>query len=546
MEFFAGWSGVRRCVRRFLGEGRAGATALTAAVVTVMAVGATALIIDHVWVVDQRDTLKGGANAAGVAATLEMRRILANDPAISDDDLKAALQPVGRRYVVLNLQHLSGDRYDRALETLVVEVQPDRSQGTVNVTAQADLGGFLLASRLALLSGVKQLEFIATESRTESVTNPVEVVLAIDVSGSMARDLDGSWRRNSSNSRMNIVKQAASELVAILNPNETNRVAVGVVPWHFVVRLDEVMREDWERKGWAAYPRSRHYAATYDCRPEPGCRSMAADQNLPAQGGSKWNGCLDEHRVSAAGHADFVPTADSLDPPSDTAFALAFYPASYGIGYQCMSSPLPSNYELQSCYTAKSAPDGKTQFPRPAQYGCDEDSPSVLPLSSERERIDAAIKGLSPIGPKTHSALGVLWGQRLLSHSWKGVWGGDVHPVDEGAKGNAAVRKVIVLLTDGEDTQCRETGDPACTRGGGVERTDACSLAKRHGTEIFVIAAMEPEEVSRGLAETLRACSSEADNPEGSYVFLDNVDAETLKAAFADVANQLVTVRRVH
>ena len=511
-----------------------------------MTVGGAALVIDHVWVVGQRDTLKAASNAAGIAATLQMKRVVADDPGISDDDLTAALQPAARRYVVANLSHLSGERYERALDTLVVEVQPDRTRSTVDVTAQADLGGFLFASRLPLLSEVKQIEFVATESRTESVTNPVEVVLAIDVSGSMARRLDGSWRRNSPDSRMNIVKQAASELVAILNPNETNRVAIGVVPWHFVVRLDQDMREDWERKGWAAYPQSRHYPATYDCRPEPDCRSMAADQDLPARGGSSWNGCLDEHRLSAAGHADFVPTADSLDLPSDTAFALAFYPASYGIAYQCLSFPLPSDYQLQNCYTERSVPDGYIQAPRPAQYGCDEDSPSVLPLSSDRERIDAAIEGLSPIGPKTHSALGVLWGQRLLSHSWTGVWGGDVHPVDADAEGNAEVRKAIVLLTDGEDTQCRETGDPACTRGGGVERTHACSLAKRHGTEVFVIAAMAPDEVSRGLAETLRACSSEADNPEGSYVFLDNVDSETLKAAFADIANQLVTVRRVY
>ena len=80
----------------------------------------------------------------------------------------------------------------------------------------------------------------------------------------------------------------------------------------------------------------------------------------------------------------------------------------------------------------------------------------------------------------------------------------------------------------------------------GVPRTEACSLSKDRGTEIFVIAAMPPDEISGELASTLRECSSEADNPEGTYVFLNNVTPESLEAAFADIANQLVTVRRIY
>ena len=44
-------------------------------------------------------------------------------------------------------------------------------------------------------------------------------------------------------SRMQIVKEAASKLVAILDPKADNRVAVGVVPWHINVRLSETARQ---------------------------------------------------------------------------------------------------------------------------------------------------------------------------------------------------------------------------------------------------------------------------------------------------------------
>ena len=128
----------------FLRDTRAGATAIAAVAVTIMTIGGVALITDYLWLVDQRDTLKAASNSAAIAAALRMRRELANDSSITDDDLKAALRPVARRYVLLNLGHFSADRYTRAVNTLVVEVLPDRGQGTVDVNAQADLGGFLL------------------------------------------------------------------------------------------------------------------------------------------------------------------------------------------------------------------------------------------------------------------------------------------------------------------------------------------------------------------------------------------------------------------
>ena len=62
---------------RFLRNTRGGATAITAVAVTIMSVAGAALVTDHLWLVDQRDTLKAAADAAGVAATLELNRQLA-------------------------------------------------------------------------------------------------------------------------------------------------------------------------------------------------------------------------------------------------------------------------------------------------------------------------------------------------------------------------------------------------------------------------------------------------------------------------------------
>ena len=536
---------MKATVRRFLRDTCAGATAIAAVAVTVMAVGAAALLVDHIWLVDQRNVLKSATDAAAVAATLEMNRQLDLDPGISDGDLEPRLKAVARRYVTLNFQHLPADRLATAVSTLKVDVTPRRSQRAVDVEATADLGGTLLSRSLALLGNYKGPESgMRTESRAENVNNPVEVVLAIDVSESMGANLNGRPSTGDSR-RIEIVKRAATDLVDILEPDDENRIAIGIVPWHTQIRLDAAARDAWERNGWARYPLSRHYGASYYCRGGTGsCTPPEADHDLPPSAPEAWLGCLDEHRLTGLGrHASLPSSGDLSAPPGGSPFAQAFFAASYGYAYECLAGPPPDDYSSQICHDGP--PDASlNQGVMSRQYGCAADHPVVLPLSSDRAEIVGAIDALEPVGLRTYSALGVLWAHRLLEHSWTDVWGGDLHPVDPDA--DDAARKVIVLLTDGEDSHCGFGNESCADSPLGIDRSDACSLAKAAGNEIFVVAAMRPNRVSGALGASLRACSSESENPDGTYAFLDNATPENLEAAFADIANQLITVRRVY
>ena len=161
-------------IRDFLRDTRAAATALVSAAIAVMTVGATALIIDHVWLVDQRDMLKSASDAGAVAATLEMSRQLAENPRIDDEALEAALETVVRRYIILNFQQLSEDRFVRAVESLVVKVVLNRALGTVAVSAEADLGGTLFSRRMPLLGNYSGPPVMRTASKTERTKVPVE------------------------------------------------------------------------------------------------------------------------------------------------------------------------------------------------------------------------------------------------------------------------------------------------------------------------------------------------------------------------------------
>ena len=515
----------------FWSDTRAGATAIVAVAVTVMTVGAAALITDHVAVVDQRDTLKAASSSAAIAATQAMHRVLEDDREINDEDLKAVLVQVVQDYVAINLRHLPKDRYERAIKTLVVDVQPNRGQGTVGVSATADLGGFLFAGRLPLLGGVKPIETVSVMSRVEGTTNPVEVVLAIDISGSMSRDLEG---KHAGQSRMSIVKKAARQLVDILNPTGENQVAVGVVPWTFKVRLNQATAQKWRVNNWARYPTERTYPVPYTCN---ACTITASVDTLPAAPPSAWLGCFDGHRMdSGTATLPAISVRGLFEPPSTTPFAQSYFQPIHGGSYRCQTtSELPSGAS-HTCWEP---------HPQLAQEGC-RATRTIFPLSSNRPDIESAIDFLSPGGGFTYSALGILWGQRLLLHLWQPVWGGTVHPMDPEAESNEGLRKVIVLLTDGQDSYCGFRNEACEGTPHAISRTDACAQAKAAGTEIFVIAAMHPDKVSGDLASTLRKCSSESDHPEGTYVFLNNSTPERLSAAFSNIAGQLKGVRRAY
>ena len=530
-------------LRDFVHATRAGATAITAAVVTLMTVAGSAFVIDHNWLVDQRDTLKNGSDAGSVAATKHMSRLLTDRPQIGDAELKAALDEVVRRYVVLNLQHLSEERRDLAMATLVVDVTPDRSTRTVDTFVQADLGGTLLATHLPMLSGSETANVVTVvRALVEQTRISAEVVLAIDMSSSMSLGVDGSRSVPESSSRMGVVKRAARELVDVLDPSPSHRIAVGLAPWSYSVRLDADMQTRWASNGWVRYPTSRHYPVPYGV--SYGMSSPAGiTQTLASTPPGTWRGCLDEHRVVRDSHAEWPPTSRLLDSPETLAFAQLFFPAFRNYVHDCHSLPLPDGFSSQFCYTEARAAG---QTVRPEQFSCRWQGTPLLALTSDKTALDRAIDSLRPDGRGTYSTLGILWAQRMLSRDWRHVWGDSVHPLDPGDPDNEGLRKVIVLLTDGEDIYCGSDPGSCLTSDMGIDRTEACTLAKAQGTEIFVIAAMPPDQISSGMAEALRSCSSEGEGGDGTYVYINNSNATSLRDAFVSIAHQLREARRVY
>ena len=578
----------RAALRRFARDTRA-AVGIAAALLTVGTVSGAALIVDHVWLYSQRDVLKTSAEAASIAATLELNRRLAADYTFSDADLKDVLETVAKRYVEINLAHLPAQRLKAARQSLgepnAVLVDIDLAARTVVVTVQADLGGTLFSRWLPLLGNYEGPGAIAVKAGVESDSSPAEVILAIDTSLSMHDNLQGDvtdgppslapgqtcsgeGNRARECSRMAIVKRAALALVDILEPDKNNRVAMGIVPWHVQVRLDTNTANTWVSNGWADYPTHRRYEVPYlNCgfsNSSP-CNNLPAgvEEALPASAPRAWKRCLDEDRVDAG--IATLPSVDKLfDPPSRNApFAQGYSISGFGIASQCQdsrSADFPADLKSQTCYMP---PPGVSSndlrqskiYSRSSQHDCKHGTEAILPLSTAPAKIRDKIQLLAPVGGLTYSALGVLWGQRLLTPSWKNAWGGSgAHPIGPGDPDADEVRKAIVLLTDGEDTYCGFKNHSCKDSPLGIARADACEAAKKAGTEIFVVAAMKPANISSRFGDALKACSSEGDaeypagtrRADGKYVFLNNATPERLKDAFSRIANQLRTTRRIY
>ena len=264
-------------MREFVSDARAGVTAIAAVVVTVMTVGGAALIGDHAWLLDQRDVLKAAADAAGIAATLEMTRLAGQTH--TDEELEAELSPVAKRYILLNLEHLSPERFEAAKESLEITLDIDRDENAVDVTVAADLGGTLISRHLALAGNYKGPERVLAKTGTECSGGIIEVVLALDVTASMNAAIDNRYPKTADNQRMPVAIEAAKTLVEELHSGcDDTDVVIGVVPWDKTVRLPSPAQ--WQSRSWVD------------------TSTFTAAAAVP--GYEAWSGCVADRRHAAA------------------------------------------------------------------------------------------------------------------------------------------------------------------------------------------------------------------------------------------------------
>lgn len=369
--------------------------------------------------------------------------------------------------------------------------------GAVLATCPSAAGSTLTMSikasiPLYVLAKLTPLSINITNSATRR-TNPSEVVLVLDNTGSMGSYTD-------SGSKISALRTDATALVTDLLGNGGNAAAgvyVGLVPFTETVKVgNSAVTQSWL-------------------------------DSTPAAG---WLGCLNERKSTSSTNFTFDDT-----PPAFTANKFTPY----------YDTKCPVKNKVKSCSQ------------QATQNGC-QNSSSPLPkaptqfLTSSTATLTNAIQQMDGNG-NTLIGSGLLWGWRMLSTNWQGLWGVTGHPLSvcaNGVNANCASSKVIVLLTDGDNDvnsgspYTNPYGDPTTVPPyGNLVGTDnanantlllnACSAAKASGIIIYTIGLDTNGTMANTTKNLLKSCATQS-----SYYFYAP-STTALATTFTSIAGSL-------
>lgn len=169
---------------------------------------------------------------------------------------------------------------------------------------------------------------------------------------------------------------------------------------------------------------------------------------------------------------------------------------------------------------------------------------AVRPMTNDAATLLADIAALKASG-STAGHLGTIWARYLLSSKWSDVWTGAA----ASATGTKGVKKVAILMTDGlYNTSYSQKGkmtqvEPNAVSTGAA--LAACQAMDKETTVVYTI-GFDLSGASGGWAKTLlQDCASTITDPNGKTrkAFYDVADDAALKAAYQDIAAQLLRIR---
>ncbi len=220
-----------------------------------------------------------------------------------------------------------------------------------------------------------------------------EIVLVMDNTGSMR-----------SGGKIDAMKDAALDLIGIIKPegSSNEELWVGLVPYTATVNIGP------QHAGWIRSSDPLHSLAD----PFPG---------------TTWKGCVEARR---APH-------DELDThPDAEPFASYLYRSNVDNVW------LPPTGYINERNSAQNRGRGPN-------LGC---GPAITFLTTDRPTIEAAIREMLPWHRcGTLGNLGLVWGWRMLSPTWRGLWNNDAASTTPVDYGDPAIQKIAIVMTDGQN-----------------------------------------------------------------------------------------------
>lgn len=392
----------------------------------------------------------------------------------------------------------------------------------VDLSLEGDIPTYFMG-----LANINKLTVGASALAVRAVTGSVEVALVLDNTWSM------SETDSSGVSKIDTLKTAASSLITELMSAKDASVRIGLVPYADYVNVGTKYRS----ASWLSVPDD------YDVEPVAAtCEMKMVTESTCAQNAPKY---------ACTKYIDGVPTASTCggectkpgpDKTTEKKVCSGGVSAASYRWFGCVGSRKTGTSRLN---------DGSPSVTYPGYLATKQACLNPLvPLTDSKDTLLAATKGMiidgssfknSGYKPYTYIPAGLIWGMNLLSPT---------APFDEGAAydpANVSPRKVVVLMTDGENTLRFQSSDgkhvqpssnasKAATQLAATnsDTAEICTNMKNNKIEIFSVAFM----VNDGDAKTmLQNCATD---PMHYY---DASDSTKLLAAFSGIAQSLSQVR---
>lgn len=376
----------------------------------------------------------------------------------------------------------------------------------------------------------------ATSEVSRAVTK-VELALVLDNTGSMA------------GSKLTNLKGAAKSLIDILSDaaaraSEPHSVKIGIAPFSMTVNVGSTYRNASWIDQTGASPINDEIFSTHANR-----------FTLLSNMGVSWGGCVESRQYPY----DVQDTAPDGGTPATlfTPFFAPDEPDTSNAGYvnnYLSDVTTSSNWKTRQGYVAKynhaprTGTNNSTGYAYGPNAGCA--LTSIARLSEDWTSLKSKVDSMTAVGD-TNIGLGLMWGWHLISPN--------APFADGSAYGTAKLQKIVVLMTDGENTNSDTSSNDdsvyagvgyiwqnrlGITSGTASQRRAAmdgrleelCSNMKAKGIIIYTVRV----EVTNGTSSVLQNCASSADK------FYDVQSASQLTAVFDAIAGSIQNLRILH
>ncbi len=402
------------------------------------------------------------------------------------------------------------------------------SEGTgVNSTGIAKVKPSLLS-----FAGVTELSINGKSGANAEQAGPqgdLEVSVMLDVTGSMCN----SGSTCTTGTKIEAMKTAARNLVdkVVWDDQSVYTSKVTIVPFSTHVRIGpnaggvtRMAALTGLPATWSGYVRRLVTAATSTKAAVYAYDWTASQKVIP---------CVTERYYSS--NSSFSANDDA---PGSGKFANAFNGTRRLLGNDSSATAYTGNTGATTATYVTSVP---SNFSSTGTCSTSHANNEIMPLTNDKTALKSKITSLVAAGG-TSGALGTQFSWYAISPNWSSIWTGSSAPqpyakmAELGPTGKPKLRKVVILMTDGEYNQSLGGNGGANATTISSNAVTICNAMKAKNIEVYAV-GFELDSLSstsRTLATTtLQGCGTDVGH------FYDSIDGDKLNAAFKAIGNSV-------